>query len=396
MGDVRVEVDRVWKKFRRGEMHLSLRHFLPALARRLLGRGPRSAQLQQDDFWAVRDLSFQLRGGEALGIIGPNGAGKSTTLKLLSRILRPTSGTMKVNGRLSALIEVAAGFHHDLTGRENIFLNGAILGMTRREIAAQLDAIIAFSGVEPFIDTPVKRYSSGMQARLGYAVAAHLSPDILLVDEVLSVGDAQFQRKCVENMKERSKKGTAVIFISHNMPAVVDLCPRSLVLNAGECIFDGPSSEATARYMDLLRDGQARSSTGPVEVLGWTFDPPGAVLSPGESFAFEFRVRFREALDRPTFSLIVHRLADQLRLYDMAVQECGLAPRRYEAGEEVSVRVAGRAHLLRGVYSLGFNIYLPSAASFAHRDPYLVQFTVQEDSSFAGMVDLACRAEEVR
>ena len=316
---------------------------------------------------------------------------------MLSRILRPNAGRVRIHGRLSALIEVAAGFHPDLTGRENVFLNGAILGMTRREIADRLDAIVAFSGVEKFLDTPVKRYSSGMQARLGYAVAAHLEPDVLLVDEVLSVGDAQFQRKCVENMKERLAKGTTVIFISHNMPAVVDLCPRSLVLNAGECVFDGPSGEATARYMELLRGGEARSSSGRCELLGWRFEPSGgAPLRPGDEFAIEFRVRFREAVQRPTFSLIVHRLADQLRIYDMAAQECGLAPRNYAAGEEVVVRVTGRAHLLRGVYTLGFNVFIPSEHAFAYRDPYLHQFTIQEDSSYAGMADLACRAEETR
>jgi lipopolysaccharide transport system ATP-binding protein len=395
MSEVRVEVDRVWKKFRRGELHTSLRDLLPALGRRLFGRPAQRGQLRANDFWAVRDLSFQLRGGEALGIIGPNGAGKSTTLKILSRILRPNSGTVRIHGRLSALIEVAAGFHPDLTGRENIYLNGAILGMRRREIDTQLDAIIAFSGVEKAIDTPVKRYSSGMQARLGYAVAAHLEPDILLVDEVLSVGDAQFQRKCVENMKERLKKGTAVIFISHNMPAIVDLCPRALVLNAGVCVYDGPASEATARYMRLLRDGEARSSSGRVEVLGWKFEPPEGLLRPGEPFAFEFRVRFREALDCPTFGVIVHRLADQLRVYDMAMQECGLASRRYEAGEEATVRVRGCMNLLRGVYTLGFNIFIPSEHEFAYRDLYLFQFTIQEDSSYAGLVDLACEAEEV-
>jgi hypothetical protein len=148
--------------------------------------------------------------------------------------------------------------------------------------------------------------------------------------------------------------------------------------------------------VELLREGGARSSTGRVEILGWKFDPDSAVLRPGEAFTFEFRARFREAVEKPTFSLIVHRLADQLRIYDMAVQECGLAPRRYDAGEEVTVRISGRMHLLRGVYVLGFNVFIPSEHEFAYRDPYLLQFTVQEDSSYAGMADLACRAEEVR
>ena len=192
-----VQVDHVWKKFRRGELHDSLRDLIPAVARRLLGRGPRSDALLEREFWALKDVSFEVQRGQSLGIIGPNGAGKSTMLKLLSRIIRPTRGDYHVHGRLSALIEVGAGFHQDLTGRENIYLNGTILGMSKKEIRAKEERIIDFAGIEEFIETPVKRYSSGMMARLGFAIAAHLEPDVLLVDEILSVGDAKFRHKCI-------------------------------------------------------------------------------------------------------------------------------------------------------------------------------------------------------
>src|SRR5712671_3448506 len=194
-----VVFDGVWKQFRRGERHDSLRDMIPAAFRRLRGR---REPADEQAFWAVSDVSFEVQAGEALGIIGRNGAGKSTILKLLTRILKPTRGMCAVRGRTGALIEIAAGFHPDLTGRENIYLQGAIMGMTRRETARKLDAIVEFAGIGEFMDTPVKRYSSGMNARLGFAIAAHVDPDVLLIDEVLAVGDFNFQQKCYARLAE--------------------------------------------------------------------------------------------------------------------------------------------------------------------------------------------------
>ena len=193
MSDVALRMEHVYKKFRKGEVYNSLRDLIPALTGKMF-RQQSISKSDKREFWALQDISFEVKRGESLGIIGPNGAGKSTILKILSRIMRPTKGSMIVNGRLSALIEVSAGFHQDLTGRENIYLNGTILGMTKREIDSKIDQIIEFSGIEEFIDTPVKRYSSGMYARLGFSVAAHGDPDVLIVDEVLSVGDFVFQQ----------------------------------------------------------------------------------------------------------------------------------------------------------------------------------------------------------
>jgi lipopolysaccharide transport system ATP-binding protein len=248
MSDIALRMEHVYKKFRKGEVYNSLRDLLPALT----GKMFRQQELNENDkreFWALQDVSFEVNRGEAFGIIGQNGAGKSTALKILSRIMKPTKGFMVVHGRLSALIEVTAGFHQDLTGRENIFLHGTILGMTKREIKSKLDQIIAFSGIEEFIDTPVKRYSTGMCARLGFSVAAHVDPDVLIVDEVLSVGDMVFQQKCVERMREVLRNGAAVVFVSHNLKTVAEFCQRCLLLERGQTVLTGPAPEVISTYL---------------------------------------------------------------------------------------------------------------------------------------------------
>jgi lipopolysaccharide transport system ATP-binding protein len=258
-----VLLDGVSKKFRRGERHDSLRDLIPSIGRRLLGRGRRDAgALDADEFWALRDVSFAVGAGEAVGVIGPNGAGKSTLLKVLTRILKPTSGVCEVRGRAGALIEVAAGFHPDLTGRENVYLQGAIMGMRQADIARTFDEIVAFSGVSEFIDTPVKRYSSGMNARLGFSIAAHLDPDVLLIDEVLSVGDARFQEQCLVRMRALREAGVPLVFVSHNLTAVMDLCTRAIVIDHGRVAFDGEPAAAVQAYRTAQSDGPARDGDG--------------------------------------------------------------------------------------------------------------------------------------
>ena len=258
MSDITVQMDHVFKKFNTGEKHDSLKDLLPALTRRFAKKMTAQSVLQEQEFWALNDVSFQIKRGEAVGIIGHNGAGKSTMLKHLSGVLQPTSGSMKVNGRIAALIEVGAGFHQDLTGRENVYLNGTILGMTRSEIKRKFDEIVDFSGIEQFIDTPVKRYSSGMYARLGFSVAAHLEPEILVIDEVLSVGDAIFQAKGIQKMRSVVDSGATVIFVSHNLRAVADLCPRALFLQKGQLVEDGPTSEVIRSYMGRVNNTQSK------------------------------------------------------------------------------------------------------------------------------------------
>lgn len=201
-----------------------------------------------EEFWALKDVSFDIQQGDRVGIIGRNGAGKSTLLKILSRITEPTSGKVSIKGRVASLLEVGTGFHPELSGRENIYLNGAILGMSKTEIKKKFDEIVAFAEVERFLDTPIKRYSSGMYVRLAFAVAAHLEPEILIVDEVLAVGDAQFQKKCLGKMEEVGKEGRTVIFVSHNMPTVTSLCSRAILLESGRVVKEGPTSAVVMHY----------------------------------------------------------------------------------------------------------------------------------------------------
>ncbi|MBU5636463.1 ABC transporter ATP-binding protein [Geomonas sp. Red69] len=231
------------------------------LGKRLLGQKVAAAQYSEE-FWALKDVSFQVGQGERIGIIGRNGAGKSSLLKILSRITEPSAGGVRLRGRVASLLEVGTGFHPELTGRENIFLNGAIMGMSRAEIRRKFDEIVAFAEVERFLDTPVKRYSSGMYVRLAFAVAAHLEPEILVVDEVLAVGDAAFQKKCLGKMQDVGREGRTVLFVSHNMRAIRQLCDRAILLSGGELIADGAAPQVIERY---LRDTSATGEQGSLE-----------------------------------------------------------------------------------------------------------------------------------
>src|SRR5438067_11834 len=240
-----IKVEDLSKQYRLGEIGTgSIAHDLNRWWHKVRGKqdpylrigeeNDRTKKSESDYVWAIKDINFEIRQGEAVGVIGRNGAGKSTLLKLLSRTTSPTTGKIKIKGRIASLLEVGTGFHPDLTGRDNIFLNGAILGMTRKEIQNKFDEIVDFAGVESYIDTPVKRYSSGMYVRLAFAVAAHLEPDILIVDEVLAVGDAEFQKKCLGKMKDVSEHGRTILFVSHNMSAIAALCSRGILFRDGK------------------------------------------------------------------------------------------------------------------------------------------------------------------
>ena len=266
-----LRIERLGKAFRLGEIGRSV--FFQDWRRKLVDHGA-----PDDDpalFWAVRDVSFDVREGEVVGLLGRNGAGKSTLLKIVSQITAPTRGVVKIRGRVASLLEVGTGFHPELTGRDNIFLNGVILGMTRREIARKFDEIVAFSGIEEFIETPVKRYSVGMRVRLAFAVAAQLEPEILVIDEVLAVGDAAFQQKCLGKIGEVSRAGRTVLFVSHNAAAIESLCTRGIVLERGRLVFDGSQSDALDFYTASrgapateLSHRTDRAGTGEVRIEG--------------------------------------------------------------------------------------------------------------------------------
>ena len=281
MADAGVRFENVWKKFHRGEMHDSLRDLVPALVRRAAGRGPKREELAAGDFWAVSDVSFTVRPGQALGIMGPNGAGKSTILKLVTGILRPTRGSCAVRGRIGALIEVSAGFHPDLTGRENVFLQGAIMGMPTADITRKFDAIVEFSGIEEFIDTPVKRYSSGMNARLGFSIAAHLDPEVLIIDEVLAVGDFSFQQRAFGRVRELVNRDIAVIMVSHQLDRIAELCSDAILLEKGKIIRHGSAADCITAYVlaPARTAVPAARSDAPVELHDLKLPTDGTVRS---------------------------------------------------------------------------------------------------------------------
>ncbi len=356
--DVSIFVDGLSKRYFLGR-HApgagSLRHAMQQWAaspfRWLKGR--RDAR-RPEEFWALRDISFEIKRGEVVGIIGRNGAGKSTLLKILSRITEPTSGRIGINGRTASLLEVGTGFHPELTGRENIFLNGAILGMSQAEVRRKLDEIIAFAGVEKFLETPVKRYSSGMYVRLAFAVAAHLEPDILVVDEVLAVGDAEFQRKCLGKMKEVTRGGRTVLFVSHNLTAVAALCRRGIYLKNGRMVMNDEVSRTLETYRSEISSSAAspetsssRSGTGTHRVEEIT--PLSVPFPAREPMSFRVRIRrhhddgpfhfsfiVRNQWDTEAFSFTTENLAaGPLRQgdqeFDLVIRSPWLAPGDYRA-----------------------------------------------------------------
>jgi lipopolysaccharide transport system ATP-binding protein len=306
-----IRVDKLGKRYAIGELqrYKTLRDRLTRMIYAPLRLSSAGAHEKQNHIWALKDVSFEIGRGEAVGIIGHNGAGKSTLLKILSRITEPTEGWGEIRGRVGSLLEVGTGFHPELTGRENIYLNAAILGMKKQEIRNRFDDIVSFAEIERFVDTPVKHYSSGMYVRLAFAVAAHLEPEILLVDEVLAVGDATFQKKCLGRMGEVTREGRTVVFVSHNMGAVRSLCDRAILIQGGRAVLDGDPSSVISAYMSALL---SKAASGEVTWQGE--DAPGldelklravGLVGPGGSVSSTFevdkpiRVEIRYEIKRP-------------------------------------------------------------------------------------------------
>jgi lipopolysaccharide transport system ATP-binding protein len=300
--DLVIELEHVWKRYLLGQ-----RAGVKGALLNLLGRSPS----QREDVWSLRDLTLQVRPGESVGLVGHNGAGKTTTLKLLAGITRPTLGRVRTRGRVASLINVGAGFHRELTGRENVHLNGVILGLTRREIARRYDAIVDFAGLEPYMDTPVKRYSAGMYARLAFSVAVHVDPDVLLVDEVLAVGDAAFQDRSLRHMLAFRDSGVAIVFVSHNLAAVELMCQRAVWLDHGVVRAIGPASKVVRKYLDTVdnlklatTDGAAHLTVERLEILD-DRGCPSEVLAGDRPFTVRVRGRAHRDLREPVFLVTI-------------------------------------------------------------------------------------------
>ncbi len=356
-----ISFDRVSKRF---ILHHERARSFQELALGLVRRNGRS----REEFWALQDVSFTVEHGETVGIIGPNGAGKSTVLKLISRILEPTSGQIVVRGRVGALLELGAGFHPDLTGRENIYLNGSILGLSRAEIRRRLDDIIGFAELERFIDVPVRHYSSGMYVRLGFSVAVHTDPEILLVDEVLAVGDAAFQRKCLERINELRRAGVTVLFVSHSAETVRALCTRALWLENGRLVADDVAEAVVLRYLERSRDGmeviqtgsdERRWGTGRIRIIRVRLlDGEGQErqrFRTGEPLTVEIRYRAEERVERPVFGLAIHR-SDGVHITGPNTRFAGLEI-PYVEGEGTVRYTVPALPLLEGLYFISVSAH---------------------------------------
>jgi len=355
MDDIVLEMSHISKKFKKGEIHNRLRHLLPASGRNLLKK-LKGISLEEGEFWALDDVSFQVNRGEGFGIIGSNGAGKSTILKLLSNVMKPSHGTMNIKGTLSSLIEIGAGFHGDLTGRENVFLYGAILGMKRRQIEQRYDSIVDFSGLEGWMDTPVKRYSSGMYARLGFSVASHVDPDVLLVDEVLSVGDWSFQNKCMKRMESILNNNGTVVFISHDLPAVSKLCKRCICLQHGRVIASGSTNDVIEYYIrnEDKQNKNSPESAKDVYISGVRIrneDRECVQFKPGQTARIDMEV---SCINRKKDLVVAIVLRDQEQkfIFQVNTDWVGMKPFSMEPGERRNVTFELSLHLSSGIYFL--------------------------------------------
>jgi lipopolysaccharide transport system ATP-binding protein len=325
---------------------------LRALGREKVSNGDNQVPDRPEEFWALKDVSFEVEPGEVVGIIGRNGAGKSTLLKILSRITEPTRGRAELRGRIGSLLEVGTGFHPELTGRENICLNGSILGMSRHEVARKFDEIVAFSEIEQFLDTPVKRYSSGMYVRLAFAVAAHLEPEILIIDEVLAVGDATYQRRCIDRMSELASEGRTVLFVSHNMDVIPRLCRKAILLERGRIVDEGPARPVVERYLSDLgevaqsedlstrsRIGDGRARFTRVQLIG-PDGQPRRNHSSGQDFTLQIDIASQCAVDDVALAVTVKTLSGA-RIISGWTREIGAPVRLVEGHQSYRCRFRG-------------------------------------------------------
>lgn len=313
--------------------------------------------------WALKDISFEVKEGEALGIVGPNRAGKSTILKILAGVTSPTSGNIFVKEKIGALIELSAGLHPELTGKENIYFYGSIMGMSRKEIDRKFDEIVGFSELEEFIDTPIKRYSSGMLARLGFAVASHIDPDILLIDEVLSVGDFDFQNKCLDKIQRHIENNTSIVFVSHNLESVRKLCSRTILLNEGRILYYGSSEDAINEYYKVISSKKYKKSSSDIkgdynkgaQIINFSLLNSQNVnchtFNPGERAIIKYEVIFNKDVIYPSFGFVIRR-NDRLIVLDTSTYKLKIRPKSFKEGEKAIAEFLFSVNLIKGVYQI--------------------------------------------
>lgn len=398
MSDIAIRFDDVSKRFRKGERFDTLRDLVPNMLSRVTGRSRARALRGNQEFWALRHISLQIKQGETVGVIGHNGAGKSTMLKHFARIMWPTEGRVEVHGRLSALIEVGAGFHPDLTGRENVFLNGVILGMSRAEIARKFDAIVEFAGLAPFIDTPIKRYSSGMFARLGFSVAAHLDPDILVIDEVLSVGDLVFQQKSMQKMRSIAKSGATVVFVSHNLRAVSDICERSLLLDDGMVVDDGPTPQVIQTYLTRERSKLEGEKDGDVVIRGVRLrgvDGERVSFAPGEKAWLDVTFVASRRCEGVAVEIGLHD-EGMYMLFDTSSERLGAPAFDLEPGQVGTVTFELDMHLGNGTFHFAVYLYRYDIRREFDKALPAATFFISSDVDVKGGVNLYPRVAERR
>ncbi|MBK6726650.1 MAG: ABC transporter ATP-binding protein [Xanthomonadales bacterium] len=404
-----IKIENLGKMYRLGETHeRTLSDQIARIARRLGGRKAQTSAAPEE-FWALRDVNLEIAEGEAVGIIGGNGAGKSTLLKILSRITQPTTGRALVRGRLSSLLEVGTGFHPELTGRENVFLNGTILGMRKHEVVRKFDEIVAFAGVEQFIDTPVKRYSSGMYVRLAFAVAAHLEPDVLVIDEVLAVGDAEFQKRCLGKMGDVAREGRTVLFVSHNMAAVQKLCTRAVWMRGGQVAMQGEPGAVIGDYLQATSElsGHAQQRPGylyhddaisgfPAETRVFSLqllDRCGQALAEATTFdSLRFRIGFEVSRAYRSFAAVLQiSTADGVSLLLTSttpdhVLPFSVAPGRYSVDCSFD-----QFPLAAGEYVLGLGLAIPGVEYLWRKDTLCILCVEPSDVFASGLPPQASR-----
>ena len=394
MTDTVLEVNNISKKFCR-DLKRSMIYGCVDILRDSLGISTKPDILRNKEFWSANDISFKLARGECLGIIGPNGAGKSTLLKMLNGIIKPDKGTISYKGRMGALIEVGAGFHPILTGRENIYINGTILGLSKAEIDKQFDAIVEFSGLEEFLDTPVKNYSSGMRVRLGFSIAAHLSPDILLIDEVLAVGDLSFQAKCRNRIVELVNNHTAIIFISHSMHLVQQLCQNSICMSKGKTIYSGNTSDTIDIYRNLLSQKNTESLNGIGKLLIHKCETYGNSQIKENSFeqGEPFTIRIHYKLET-TNEIIYNPIFNVFITTSEGVKVCGI---RTDLDKFVIDKIVNsgyidlrinKPNLLPNTYNINIAIFTADSFSFYDCKQDIFLFTIRGGKKINGIVNL--------